>query len=182
RQFAVASLDGFGLGGKRLAVEAAGALLAYLNETQRSGIAQIGPPARYASDGFMGLDAQARRNLELMESARGERRHGLVATLDETRTAMGARLLRRWLSQPLLDLAAIAARQEAVQRFVTDPASRAAVRQLLGKVADIERLANRAVTAIVTPRELGSLRQSLAAVFAVESGSVECAPLSPGAR
>jgi DNA mismatch repair protein MutS len=182
RQFAVASLDGFGLGGKRLAVEAAGALLAYLNETQRSGIAQLGPPSVYATDGFMGLDAQARRNLELMESARGERRHGLIATLDETRTAMGARLLRRWLSQPLLDLEPIAVRQDAVQCFIADPAARASIRQTLGKIADIERLATRAVTAIITPRELGSLRQSLAAVSAIESGSLEGTPLSPGAR
>jgi DNA mismatch repair protein MutS len=183
RQFAVASLDGFGLGGKRLAVQAAGALLAYLHDTQRSGLSQLAPPSAYVTDGFMGLDPQALRTLELMESARGERRHGLIAILDETRTAMGARLLRRWLSQPLLDLAAIAARQDAVQRFVADPASRARIRQLLGKIADIERLANRAVTAVIMPRELGFLRQSLAAVTGIEGdGFLEVVPLSPGAR
>ena len=74
----------------------------------------------------MELDLQARRNLELAESARGEKRHGLLAVLDDTRTPMGARLLRRWLGQPLLDLEMIHGRQDAVEHYVADALARAA--------------------------------------------------------
>jgi DNA mismatch repair protein MutS len=161
QHFAVQSLDGFGLGEQRMAVQAAGALLAYLADTQRSALVQITAIHTYSTSGFMELDLQARRNLELAESARGDKRHGLLAVLDETRTPMGARLLRRWLGQPLLDLEKIHSRQDAVERFVTDALARAAIRQALNKIVDIERLANRALTGAISPRELGALRQSL---------------------
>jgi DNA mismatch repair protein MutS len=161
QHFAVTSLDGFGLAEKPLAVRAAGGLLAYLVDMQRSALAQISSLRTYSPEGFMVLDRQARRTLELTESARGEKRHGLIAVLDETRTPMGARLLRRWLAQPLLDTAAITARQEAIQRYVDDPVSRSELRQLLSRIGDMERLANRAVAGTVNPRELAVLRQSL---------------------
>ncbi len=162
--FGVGSLDGFGVAGKPLAVRAAGTLLAYLKDTQLSGIDQIAGLATYGVDGFMTLDAQTRRNLELTESGRGEKRHSLLAVLDETETPMGARLLRRWLGQPLLDLAALQARQDEVSRFVDDPLARAGVRRALADVGDVERLANRAVAGIATPRDLANLRASLTAV------------------
>ena len=129
-----------------MAAQAAGALLAYLADTQRSALVQITAIHTYSTSGFTELDLQARRNLELAESARGDKRHGLLAVLDETRTPMGARLLRRWLGQPLLDLEKIHSRQDAVERFVTDALARAATRQALNKIVDIERLANRALT------------------------------------
>ena len=115
QHFAVQSLDGFGLAEQRMALQAAGALLAYLGDTQRSALVQITAIHTYSASGFMELDLQARRNLELAESARGEKRHGLLAVLDETRTPMGGRLLRRWLGQPLLDLETIHRRQDAVR-------------------------------------------------------------------
>jgi DNA mismatch repair protein MutS len=161
RHFAVQSLDGFGLAEQRMAVQAAGALLDYLADTQRSALVQINAIHTYSAAGFMELDIQARRNLELAESARGEKRHGLLAVLDETCTPMGARLLRRWLGQPLLDLEEIHRRQDAVAHYVSDALARAAMRQALHKIGDIERLANRALTGAITPRELGALRQSL---------------------
>ena len=161
QHFAVQSLDGFGLAEQRIAVQAAGALLAYLADTQRSALVQITAIHTYSASEFMELDLQVRRNLELAESARGEKRHGLLAVLDDTRTAMGARLLRRWLGQPLLDLEKIHRRQDAVERYVTDALGRAAIRQALNKIGDIERLANRALTGAISPRELGVLRQSL---------------------
>lgn len=167
--FAVESLDGFGLSGKRAAIRAAGALLAYLSDTQRSSLSQITSLRGYSVDGFMELDAQARRNLELVESSRGEKRHGLIAVLDETCTPLGARMLRRWLSQPLLELEAIRTRQDAVQRYFDDSSTRVSLRQLLGKIGDIERLANRAVTGVVAPRELSALRQSLSALPQIAS-------------
>ena len=159
--FAVQSLDGFGLAEQRMAVQAAGALLVYLADTQRSALVQITAIHTYSASGFMELDLQARRNLELAESARGDKRHGLLAVLDETRTPMGARLLRRWLGQPLLDLETIHSRQDAIEHYVTDALARAAIRQSLNKMGDIERLANRALTGAISPRELGALRQSL---------------------
>ncbi len=173
QHFAVESLDGFGLAQQRVAMQAAGALLSYLAETQRSRLAQLTSLRTYSLDGTMLLDAQARRNLELVETARGDKRHGLLSVLDETRTPMGARLLRRWLSQPLLDLAPIHERQDAVQYFVDDGISRSALRQHLSKVSDVERLANRAVIGSVTPRELGQLGRSLRAIGEIAQGVTE---------
>ena len=176
--FGVQSLDGFGLSDQPTAIQAAGALLAYLVDTQRSAVRQIASLRTYSADGFMVLDFQARRNLELAESSRGEKQHGLLAVLDETRTPMGARLLRRWIGQPLLDLEQIHARQASVQHCVEDSLTRASVREVLGKIGDIERLANRAVTGTMTPRELGLLRQSLelVTVIAAETGHITGGP------
>ena len=167
RHFAVDSLDGFGCGSKPMAIRAAGGLLQYLGATQLQGMKQITGLATYALDGFMALDAQTRRNLELLESGRGERRHSLVAVLDQTRTPMGARLLRRWLGQPLLDLEALRERLDGVEALVADPLRRAEVRAALGPVGDIERLANRVITGIANPRDLGTLRTALRALPAL---------------
>ncbi|MGB3329906.1 MAG: DNA mismatch repair protein MutS [Thermomicrobiales bacterium] len=164
RHFETDSLDGFGCAGKPLAIQAAGGLLQYLEETQISGLQQVGSLSTYAIDAFMTLDAQTRRNLELAESARGDRRHSLTAVLDRIRTPMGARLLRRWISQPLLDVDALNARLDSVSWFVDGTASRAQVREALARVGDIERLANRAITGVATPRDLGLLRDALSAI------------------
>ncbi len=173
QHFAVQSLDGFGLAEQQMALQAAGALLAYLADTQRSALVQITAIHTYSASGFMELDLQARRNLELAESARGEKRHGLLAVLDETRTPMGARLLRRWLGQPLLDLETIHRRQDAVEHYVADALARAAIRQALNKIGDIERLANRALTGAIGPRELGVLRQSLELVAKIDAEAAD---------
>jgi DNA mismatch repair protein MutS len=176
--FGVSSLDGFGLTDKRLAIQAAGGLLAYLIDTQRSSLSQLTAIRSYSVDGYMELDPQARRTLELTESSTGNRRHGLFAVLDETCTPMGARLLRQWLAQPLLDLQEIEARQDAIELFVANPVARAKVRQSLRKIGDIERLSNRAVGGTVTPRELGSLRQSLSCL-ALLAEDADALPGSP---
>ncbi|MCC7022851.1 MAG: DNA mismatch repair protein MutS [Thermomicrobiales bacterium] len=185
RHFAVEALDGFGLADKPAAIQAAGALLAYLADTQRTSLSQIASLRTYGPDGYMLLDPQARRNLELEESARGEKRHGLVAVLDATHTPMGARLLRQWLGQPLLNLAAIRQRQDAIHHFVDDALGRASLREALGRVGDIERLANRAATGAISPRELGQLRQSLALIpdlAAAASAVAGCPPLDTAAQ
>src|SRR5215216_5075005 len=106
----------------------------------------------------MPLDAATRRNLELTEGVRGGRGGSLLATIDRTRTPMGARLLRRWLGQPLVDLPRLVERQEAVARFVRDALLRARVTAALAAVGDLERLVNRAAT----PRDLAALGRSLA--------------------
>ncbi|MBA2277434.1 MAG: DNA mismatch repair protein MutS [Chloroflexia bacterium] len=164
RHFAVGSLDGFGCAGQPLAMQAAGGLLQYLEETQLAGLKQITALSTYAVDVYMTLDAQTRRNLELAESSRGERRHSLTAVLDRTRTPMDARLLRRWIGQPLLDLDELRSRHDDVERFVADTPRRTQLRDALRPVGDIERLVNRVVINTATPRELGHLRQSLLAL------------------
>jgi DNA mismatch repair protein MutS len=165
--FTVDSLDGFGCAGKPAAIRAAGGLLHYLSETQLSGLKQIRSLNTYSVDGFMALDAQTRRNLELLESTRGERRHSLLGVLDQTRTPMGARLLRRWIGQPLLDLDALTKRQETVAWFHQQAGARSELRNALRQIGDIERLANRTLAGAATPRELGQLRGSLALLPAV---------------
>jgi len=169
RHFGVESLDGFGCAGKPLAVRAAGGLLDYLADTQLNGLGQIATLTAYQVDRFMTLDAQTRRNLELTESSRGVRRHSLIAVLDQTRTPLGARLLRRWLGQPLLDLAALTDRQAAVARFHGDALVRAELRRSLGAVGDLERSVSRALMGAITPRELGGLRDSLVALPEIET-------------
>ncbi len=166
RHFNVDSLDGFGCAGKPFAVRAAGGLLQYLEETQLSGLKQIDSLSTYALDGFMTLDAQTRRNLELTESSRGERRHSLVSVLNQTRTPMGSRLLLRWIGQPLLDLDALEIRLDAVEWFVTSTERREKVRDRARTIGDLERLANRIVTGSATPRDLGTLRDSLGGIAA----------------
>ncbi len=165
--FEVETIEAFGCAGKPLAIRAAGALLQYLSETQMGSLAQIVELSTYSLDRFMTLDAQTRRNLELTESSRGERRHSLIAVLDQTRTPMGARLLRRWVGQPLLDLEEIRERQRVVGALVREALARARLRELLGQVADLERLINRVVTGAAGPRELASLGRSLAALPAL---------------
>ena len=164
RHFDVSSLDGFGCEGKPLAIRAAGGLLQYLQETQLNGLNQISHLTTYATADFMTLDAQTRRNLELTESGRGERKHSLTAVLDRTRTPMGARLLRAWIGQPLLDIDALDTRLDGVAWFVSSTGPRAATRDSLKDVGDIERLVNRAITGMANPRDLGSLRSSLEAI------------------
>jgi DNA mismatch repair protein MutS len=161
RHFEVETLDAFGCMGKPFAVRAAGALLQYLAETQLNRLAQIVDLITYSTERFMTLDAQTLRNLELTESSRGERRHSLLGVLDATRTPMGARLLRRWVGQPLLELDEIHARLDAVAFLAERTLLRARLREQLNSVSDIERLINRVVTGASGPRELLALGRSL---------------------
>ncbi|HET8524595.1 MAG TPA: DNA mismatch repair protein MutS, partial [Thermomicrobiales bacterium] len=164
RHFGVESLDGYGCSGAPLAISAAGGLLHYLATTQLNGLRQITDLRTYSLDEFMTLDPQTRRNLELSESMRGDRRHSLIAVLDQTRTPMGARQLRQWLGQPLLDVEAINQRLDGVGHFFGDSLSRSRLREGLGDIGDIERLSNRAMIGIATPRDLSVLRASLGGV------------------
>ncbi|MCA9876649.1 MAG: DNA mismatch repair protein MutS, partial [Thermomicrobiales bacterium] len=169
--FGVTALDGFGVENLPCAIRAAGGLLSYLQETQRGSLAQLASLRHYSTDGFMVLDAQARRNLELLESGRGERRHSLLAVLDQTCTPMGARLLRTWLNQPLLDLDAIARRHEAVRWFCDNAVARAQFREAARRIGDVERLANRALLVTISPRELVALRTSLQTIGELDPGA-----------
>ena len=162
--FGVATLDGFGLQALPLAVRAAGALLQYVAETQQSALAQMTAISVYSTASFMVLDAATRRNLELTQSTRsGSVKGSLLAVLDLTRTALGGRLLRRWIGQPLTDVVALTARQDAIAALYNDTQTRLALAPLLGKVGDLERMLSRVTQRIAGPRDLIGLKNSLAA-------------------
>ncbi len=163
RHFRVASLDGYGLHGKGEAVRAAAAILAYLREMQPAALAQLTRVHAYSTAEFMTLDESTRRNLELTRTIRGgDSKGSLLDVLDSTLTPMGGRLLRRWLSQPLLDVEAIRRRQDAIQALVGDTALRLEIREHLRGLGDLERWTNRvAQGAIALPRDLVGIRQVL---------------------
>jgi len=163
RRFDLASLDGLGIGpDDALAVGAAGALLRYLSDLQPGGLPQLRRPVARRASGRLYLDAMTRRNLELVEPLRpGSEDTTLLAVLDHTRTPMGARLLRDWLLAPLTDPAAIAARHDAVGVLVADEPRRAALREALDGVRDLERLGAKAAARRATPRDLGGMRDSV---------------------
>lgn len=160
--FAVASLEGYGCARLPLAIRAAGALIHYVKETQKETLPQLSKLATYSTDSFMTLDGQTIRNLELFQGGRwGEGGSSLLSIIDLTRTAMGGRLLKNWLGHPLLDLAMLNRRQEAVAWFHGNSLARLKVSSLLADIADLERLVNRVSSSRVVPRELLALRSSL---------------------
>ncbi len=154
------TLEGYGCAHLPLAIRAAGAILHYLEETQKGALGQINNLATYSIESFMTLDSPTRRNLELFQSSRlGLTAGSLLSVIDLTKTPMGGRLLKRWLGQPLLDIGQLELRQQAVTWFLSP--QRAEVISLLGRLSDVERLINRVRAGIATPRELVSLRRSL---------------------
>jgi DNA mismatch repair protein MutS len=160
--FKTPSLEGLGLAGLTPAAVAAGAVIAYLQENQQALLAQVGRISYYRADGFMGLDAVTRRNLELFACLRPDAPDcSLLAVIDHTRTAMGARLLRRWLGQPLLDARKIARRQDGVQLFFDSAVRRGRVSAVLAKMPDVERIVGRVGARSATPRDLVALRRGL---------------------
>jgi DNA mismatch repair protein MutS len=163
--FGVRSLDGFGVAGLPLAVRAAGGLLHYLTETQRSGLGQLSTLRTFSTEQFMTLDLATRRNLELTETLRrGAVEGSLLGVIDATVTSMGGRLMRRWINQPLLDLERLSRRLDAVEALYQDTPVRTRLRTLLKEVSDLERLTSRVVQAIARPRDLLGIRQSLEAL------------------
>jgi len=160
--FGAASLDAFGCADQPLAVAAAGAVLAYLQENQRGALGHITRLSTYNASAFMTLDSQTRRNLELFASVRqGPRSASLLSVIDLTKSSMGARLLRRWLGQPLLDITGLAQRQARVQFFFQSAVRRGQVGSLLAKMPDVERLLGRISAGLASPREVVSLRRGL---------------------
>ena len=163
--FRVKTLDGFGLKDKPYAISAAGAILAYLRGTQMNNLSQLTALRLYTTDSFMVLDQFTRRNLELTETIRTRKEQGsLLGVLDRTVTAMGARLLRSWINQPLLDIQRLNARLDAVAALAGDEIFRAELRGALKTVSDIERLTNRLLIGRAGPRDLIGLRTSLDAI------------------
>ena len=160
--FDVATLEGYGCARLSLAIKAAGALVHYVKETQKETLPHLSKLTTYYTDSFMTLDGQTIRNLELFQGGRwGESGHSLLSVIDLSKTAMGGRLLRNWLSRPLLDLTILKQRQGAVAWFHQESLARQKVIHLLSDIADLERLVNRVGSGRVMPRELLTLRSSL---------------------
>ena len=161
-QFRVESLAAFGVGDLTAGLGAASAALAYLRATQGDALGHLTRLARLTAADAMALDETAVVTLELLASSSGSARESLFGVLDETVTPMGARLLRQWLLRPLLEPAAIAARQAAVGALVEAPAERARLTTLLRRIGDLERLTSRATLGQAHARDLVGLRACLA--------------------
>jgi DNA mismatch repair protein MutS len=177
-QFDVASLAGFGCEGKPLATRAAGAILYYLQDTQQGALPQLSTLSTYSSSEYMTLDPATRRNLELARTIRAtDARNGrttgtrgsLLGVLDDTVTAMGGRLLRQWINQPLLDKVRLNARLDLVEHFTEHGLLRAEVRKLLNGIPDLERLVGRLTQNRAGPRDLVGIRRALEAIPALHA-------------
>jgi DNA mismatch repair protein MutS len=168
RHFKTHSLKGFGTDELRLGLRAAGAALHYASETQKGRLPQVRRLQRYDTSDHMALDPQTKRNLELTATIAGSE-GSLIAMLDATQTPMGARLLRRWLVRPLCRVDQIEQRLDAVEALVGDAPLRARLREDLGAMADLERLAARLASGRVGPREVQLLRQTLEQIAPVKA-------------
>ncbi|HEU5376506.1 MAG TPA: DNA mismatch repair protein MutS [Ktedonobacteraceae bacterium] len=172
--FDVASLEGFGCAHLPLAMRAAGAVLAYLQDTQKGLLNQLTALETYFVSEYMTLDPHTRRNLELFESGRnGTVKGSLLWVLDKTRSPMGGRLIRRWIGQPLLDLTLLQRRQEIIGELLTDTLIQARLAAGLKKTSDVERLMNRVRQRIATPRDLVALAGGLRAAAEVRESISE---------
>ena len=153
--FRVGALNGLGLEELGTGIIAAGAVMQYMYETQKSTLEHITTIQPYSTGQFMILDTSTRRNLELVETLREKNKRGtLLWVLDKTKTAMGARLLRNWIEQPLIRKEAITARQDAVEELNMSYISREEIREYLNPVYDLERLIGRISYKTANPRDL----------------------------
>ena len=163
RHFQTATLAGFGCEGMPYAISAAGALMQYLEETQKNALSHIRRLRVLNRTEYMQLDASTRRNLELTQPLRhdGNKKHTLLSLLNDTKTAMGSRMLRDWIDRPLQKCGAIVRRQEAVSRCFSDLLLRNQIQETLASVYDIERLCSKIVYGSLNARDCIALLQTL---------------------
>jgi len=162
QQFAVRDLSGFGCEHLTLALGAAGALLQYVRETQKTALPRLASLSVEHGEDSLHLDAATRRHLEIEEHPSGRREHTLIGVLDRCLTPMGARLLRRWLARPLRDHSALRVRQDAIES-VRNLALIEPLRAALQPLGDVERMLGRLALGSARPRDLAGLRDALAA-------------------
>jgi DNA mismatch repair protein MutS len=183
RHFGVTTLEVFGLGDLTAGLAAGAAALGYARATQGDRLGHLVRLQRLRPADCMALDETAVRTLELLEASDGSSRNSLVGVLDETVTPMGARLLRQWLLQPLLDVTAIAARHDAIAALVEAPDTRATLRRLLKPVGDLARLTSRATLGVAHARDLVGLRACLVPLAPIREATAGlAAPLLAEAR
>jgi DNA mismatch repair protein MutS len=156
----VASLEGFGLAGRQLATQAAGAALHYVKETQQAEATHIASISYFEPSDYMMLDAPTVRNLELVEALDGSRVKTLLGVLDETVTGMGSRLLKQWIVRPSMKIGELNARLDSVEELKTALILRDRLRTELKQVSDLERLMARISLGRATPRDLVALKNS----------------------
>lgn len=160
--FKVRDLEGLGLADYDSGVIAAGALLKYLYETQKTTLSNLVAIHPYTTGKFMIIDSSTRRNLELVETLREKQKRGsLLWVLDKTRTAMGARTLRSFVEQPLIERTEIEERYDAIDEFNTNAITREEIREYLNPVYDLERLITRVTYQTANPRDLIAFRNSI---------------------
>ncbi|HVC10812.1 MAG TPA: DNA mismatch repair protein MutS, partial [Burkholderiales bacterium] len=173
-QLGAASLAGYGCEDLTLALAACGALLEYARKTQGQALAHVTAVTPERTDEYLRMDAATRRNLELTETLRGEPSPTLFSLLDECATGMGSRLLRHWLHHPLRDRGALAARHEALEALASRHGD---IHAILRRFADVERIAARIALRSARPRDLSSLRDSLALLPQLGAAAPRGAPL-----
>ena len=167
--FKVASLEGIGLSDCECGMIASGALLKYLEETQKNSLSHMSRLTRYATGNYMVLDSATRRNLELVETLREKQKRGsLLWVLDKTKTAMGARTLRKYVEQPLIDKVSIVKRLDAVAELKDNAICREEIREYLNPVYDLERLVGKITYQSANPRDLIAFQSSLSMLPSVK--------------
>ena len=160
--FQVSSMEGLGISDYDCGVIASGALLIYLKETQKTSLSHMSRLTPYATGKYMLLDSSTRRNLELCETLREKQKRGsLLWVLDKTKTAMGARNLRKNIEQPLIHKSEIERRLDAVEELLQNAISREEIREYLSPVYDLERLVSRITYQTANPRDLIAFQSSL---------------------
>lgn len=153
--FGVLNVSGFGIEDSKASIISSGALLTYLSEMQKSSLKHITSIKKYSNEKIMILDISSRQNLELTETLREREKKGsLLWVLDKTKTSIGARLIRKWIEQPLLDVVTINKRLDAVSELVNDVLLREELREILNTIYDIERLSSKFIYGTANARDM----------------------------
>lgn len=164
--FRTKSLEGFGLHSTLTGINAAGALLSYIQDSLNLSISHIRAITPYSTTAFMQIDRATQKHLEITQPLYAEnKQHTLLALLDRTETPMGGRLLKQWVCQPLIEVSAIEQRQDAIEELLSAPARQ----EILKEVRDLERLMMRVVSGYASPRDLIALKRSLAPLHEIKS-------------
>jgi len=175
KHFQTSTLEGFGIADDFEGVRAAGAILEYLDETQKTALGHITSIRLRQPSRFLQIDPTSLRSLEVLRTIRGESAKGtLLDTVDQTATGMGSRLLRAWVCMPLREVKAIEARQDAIEELVNDDALCSGIRQQFKHIADLERIVARISTYRTTPKDLVALGVTLRTIPQVRTLLEKC--------
>lgn len=169
KQLNVDSLKGFAIDGFPLGICSAGALIVYLERTQHAGLSNICSISRIDKDSFVWMDRFTFRNLEVFTSTVGKDGKSLVEVMDKCSSPMGARLLRTWLSMPVMDIAELNSRYDTVQYFIDNQEILSQVQDMVGEMGDLERIISRAAAGKIMPREVMQLKRGLSKIAPIKN-------------